>query len=119
MVTSGIGEAVAKLFLREGANVMLIGRSVEKLRETRSRLGADARGAYAAADAAEEAATRRQCPRPSQTSATSISFIRMHSLEGVRMADFEEVLLSNVLGVWLAMNCTGRTFSPASASALR
>ena len=33
--TGGIGEATAKLFLREGANVMLVGRSADKLKATR------------------------------------------------------------------------------------
>ena len=37
--TGGIGEATAKLFLREGANVMLVGRSPDKLKATRDRLG--------------------------------------------------------------------------------
>ena len=36
--TGGIGEATAKLFLSHGASVMLVGRSAEKLRETRERL---------------------------------------------------------------------------------
>lgn len=36
--TGGIGEATAKLFLQEGASVMLVGRSADKLKETRDRL---------------------------------------------------------------------------------
>ncbi len=36
--TGGIGEATAKLFLNEGAKVMLVGRSKDKLQETRDRL---------------------------------------------------------------------------------
>ncbi|CAN5871707.1 hypothetical protein BH24ACI1_BH24ACI1_05570 [soil metagenome] len=39
--TGGIGEAAAKLFLREGAKVMLVGRSADKLKETRDRLKYD------------------------------------------------------------------------------
>jgi NADP-dependent 3-hydroxy acid dehydrogenase YdfG len=36
--TGGIGEATAKLFLAEGASVMLVGRSPDKLREPGSGL---------------------------------------------------------------------------------
>jgi len=39
--SGGIGEATAKLFLKEGASVMLVGRSAEKLKETRDRLGVE------------------------------------------------------------------------------
>ena len=52
--TGGIGEATAKLFLSEGARVMLVGRSAEKLKETRGRLnagGADVNGLSARYDA--------------------------------------------------------------------
>ena len=35
--TGGIGEATAKQFLRDGANVMLVGRSKGKLEETIAR----------------------------------------------------------------------------------
>ena len=34
--TGGIGEATAKRFLEEGASVMLVGRSAEKLEYTRA-----------------------------------------------------------------------------------
>ena len=36
----GIGEATAKRFLEQGASVMLVGRSAQKLKETRQRLAA-------------------------------------------------------------------------------
>jgi len=39
--TGGIGEATAKLFLSEGANLMLVGRSAEKLKATREALARD------------------------------------------------------------------------------
>ena len=38
--TGGIGEATAKLFLQEGASVMLVARSAAKLKDTCGRLGA-------------------------------------------------------------------------------
>ena len=39
--TGGIGEATAKLFLDEGASVMLVGRSAERLKATRERLAVE------------------------------------------------------------------------------
>jgi len=45
--TGEIGEATAKLFLEEGASLMLVGRSAEKLNATRERLAVD--GGYVAA----------------------------------------------------------------------
>ena len=56
--TGGIGEATAKRFLDEGANVMLIGRSADKLNETRGRLAGFQNVAVSVADAADEAATK-------------------------------------------------------------
>jgi len=41
--TGGIGEATAKLFLAEGANVMLVGRLEKKLTQTYERLGRQSR----------------------------------------------------------------------------
>jgi len=55
--TGGIGEAAAKRFLDEGASVMLVGRSKEKLKETRERLAEYKHVAEFVADAADEAAT--------------------------------------------------------------
>ena len=52
--TGGIGEATAKLFLKEGAKVMIVGRSSEKLTSTRKRLAADAQLAHHVADAADD-----------------------------------------------------------------
>ena len=55
--TGGIGEATAKRFLNEGANVMLVARSAEKLKATRDRLGVGKAVAQFVADAGDEAAT--------------------------------------------------------------
>jgi NADP-dependent 3-hydroxy acid dehydrogenase YdfG len=55
--TGGIGEATAKLFLQQGAYVMLVGRSADKLKETLYRLGVTKGLAHFVADAADEEAT--------------------------------------------------------------
>ena len=54
--TGGIGEATAKRFLEEGARVMLVGRSAEKLRETRKRLGIEDTVSDFVAEASDERA---------------------------------------------------------------
>ncbi len=64
---SGIGLAVARAFLAEGARVVIAGRSADKLARAARELGAGDRVGYEAADVAEapqvqrlvEAATRR------------------------------------------------------------
>ncbi len=52
--TGGIGEATAKLYLDQGAKVMLVGRSQEKLDATIAKLGADENIAHCVAEANNE-----------------------------------------------------------------
>src|ERR1043166_9752897 len=54
--TGGIGEATAKRFLEEGARVMLVGRSADKLAATTERLSGNGNLATALAEAADEKA---------------------------------------------------------------
>ena len=108
--TGGIGEATAKRFLEEGANVMLVGRSSEKLDETRKRLGEFENVASAIADAADEAATKAAVQATIETfggvdillanAGTEGNFAPIESLE---VNEFESVLRTNVIGVWLSM----------------
>lgn len=108
--TGGIGEATAKLFLREGASVMLVGRSADKLRETRDRLAVDTTLAHFVAEATDEAATA------AAVTATIDAFGgvdillanagtegKLNPIEALSREDFEDVLQTNVIGVWLAM----------------
>jgi NAD(P)-dependent dehydrogenase (short-subunit alcohol dehydrogenase family) len=108
--TGGIGEATAKLFLAEGASVMLVGRSPDKLRETRERLGVSQRLEHFVAAATDEAATA------AAVSATIKAFGgvdillanagtegNVRPIEALTREDFEEVLQTNVIGVWLSM----------------
>ncbi len=59
--TGGIGEATAKLFLHQGANVMLVARSAEKLKDTRLQVPfIDDRSVLAAPHVAHRNPTRRR-----------------------------------------------------------
>jgi len=108
--TGGIGEATAKRFLEEGARVMLVGRSAEKLKASRDRLGFDDHVADFVADASDEAATA------ASVAATVGAFGgvdllvanagtegRCAPIESLTVDDFESVFRTNVIGVWLSM----------------
>lgn len=108
--TGGIGEATAQLFLEEGASVMLVARSAAKLAETRGRLGASARLAHFVADATDEeanaaavAATVKAFGGVDILLANAGMEGPVAPLEAQHRADFEAVLHTNVIGVWLAM----------------
>ena len=108
--TGGIGEATARAYLREGANVMLVGRSEDKLTETRERLGhADATATFAT-DAADDAGVR------DSVAATVAAFGGLDILfanagtEGqvkplteLTTDNFDQVLRTNVIGPWLTI----------------
>ena len=108
--TGGIGEATAKLFLSHGASVMLVGRSAEKLKETRDRLGVDSGLAHFVADAADEAATAAAVKATVENFggvdillANAGTEGKLNPIEALTRKDFEEVLQTNVIGVWLSM----------------
>lgn len=108
--TGGIGEATAKRFLEEGASVMLVGRSADKLKDTRGRLLDFESVADFVADAADEAATKGAVEATVETfggidilvanAGTEGNFAPIESLQ---LDEFERVLRTNVLGVWLSM----------------
>ena len=108
--TGGIGEATAKLFLQEGANVMLVARSAEKLKETRERLAVDKGLADFVADATDEAATAAAVAATVKKFGGVDILLANAGMEGAikpieaqSMAEFEQVLRTNVIGVWLSM----------------
>jgi NAD(P)-dependent dehydrogenase (short-subunit alcohol dehydrogenase family) len=108
--TGGIGEATAKRFIAEGASVMLVGRSAEKLKETRKRLDIDNGLAIFVADAADEKATAAAVDATVEVfggvdillanAGTEGNFAPIESLS---VGEFESVLRTNVTGVWLSM----------------
>jgi NAD(P)-dependent dehydrogenase (short-subunit alcohol dehydrogenase family) len=108
--TGAIGEATARSFLSEGANVMLVGRSAEKLDATRRRLGGTPKLGQFVADVVDEAATA------DSVTATIAAFGGVDVLfasagtngvskpfEEQTLEEFEAVMRPNVTGVWLAM----------------
>jgi NAD(P)-dependent dehydrogenase (short-subunit alcohol dehydrogenase family) len=108
--SGGIGEATAKLFLKEGASVMLVGRSAEKLKETHDRLGVENRLAHFVADAADETATAAAVSESVKAfGGVDIMFAnagtegKFNLIDALTREDFEQVLQTNVIGVWLAM----------------
>lgn len=108
--TGGIGEAVARRFLEEGASVMLVGRSAEKLEATGQRLTPHARVAQYRADADDEAATAAAVAATVDAFGGLDILVANAGTEGLvkpleqqAIEDFERVLRINVIGVWLAM----------------
>lgn len=108
--TGGIGEATAKRFLEEGASVMLVGRSAQKLKETYGRLSHFENVAYFTADATDEKATEASF----ETTVKAFGGIdillanagtegKFAPIEKVTLDGFESVLRTNVIGVWLSM----------------
>ena len=108
--TGGIGEATAKRFLEEGASVMLVGRSAEKLKATSERLAGDGKIATYVAEAADEKAIA------AAVTATVDAFGgidillanagtegKIGLIEDQTVENFEEVYRTNVIGVWLSM----------------
>ena len=108
--TGGIGEATAKRFLDEGASVMLVGRSADKLKETHERLAATSGLAVFVADAIDEEATAAAVGATVETFGGIDILIanagtegKFAPIESLTMSDFEDVLRTNVIGVWLSM----------------
>jgi 3-hydroxybutyrate dehydrogenase len=64
--TRGLGRAIADAFLREGARVMVTGRSEEKGRQALTNFGAGAAASFVAGDVTRQADSRPiQSPRRS------------------------------------------------------
>ncbi|MEL6369842.1 MAG: SDR family NAD(P)-dependent oxidoreductase [Pseudomonadota bacterium] len=108
--TGGIGEATAKRFLDEGARVMLVGRSQEKLNETMERLGNSANAAISVGDAADEAATKAAIENcVAKFGGLDIVFANagtegdMKPATELTVDEFQSVLSTNVIGVWLTI----------------
>jgi NAD(P)-dependent dehydrogenase (short-subunit alcohol dehydrogenase family) len=108
--TGGIGEATAKRFLEEGARVMLVGRSADKLAATTERLSGNGNLATALAEAADEKAIAAAVTATIDKFGGVDILLANAGTEGVvapieaqTVENFEDVFRTNVVGVWLAM----------------
>ena len=108
--TGGIGEATAKRFLEEGAAVMLVGRSAEKLKETSERLSGFENVASFVADATDEHAMKASVDATVEAFGGLDVLLANAGIEGtlapieaLTVDEFESVLRTNVIGVFLSM----------------
>jgi NAD(P)-dependent dehydrogenase (short-subunit alcohol dehydrogenase family) len=122
--TGGIGEATAKLFLQLGAKVMLVGRSADKLAATLAPLNSvgDVSGSVAEATdekafAAAVAATLDQFGGLDILIANAGTEGAAKPVEMLDVEEFDNVLRTNVTGVWLSMkHCVGPMRARGSGS---
>ena len=111
--TGGIGEASAKNFLSEGANVMLVGRSAEKLDATRERLGNTDKLRHTVADAGSEADIATAVAATVEAFGGLDILLTAAGMNGLpkpfeeeTVEEFEALMRTNVIGSWLAMKHT-------------
>jgi len=106
--TGGIGAATAKVFLREGAKVMLVGRSNEKLGNTQQQLANDGATATFVTTADDEAGVEQSVAATIDAfGGIDILFANagtegtVTSLHEFTRENFDDILQTNVVGVWL------------------
>jgi 3alpha(or 20beta)-hydroxysteroid dehydrogenase len=105
---SGIGAATAKLFVAEGAQVLIVGRSEEKLRLTVKEIDSD-NISYATADVAKVEDTQRYLAEAVERYGGIDVVVSNAGIEGPvkvtsdhSVEDFDDVMATNVRGVWLS-----------------
>lgn len=108
--TGGIGSSTARRFLDEGARIMLVGRSADKLADLVSQLDGGNRVQSFVAEAHDEAAVRESVAATIDAfGGLDILFAnagtegKMQLLDQISYEDFNQVLQTNVIGVWLAI----------------
>ena len=101
---------------------MLVGRSIEKLKTTRERLAEFENVADFVADAVDEAATKASVEATVEKFGGLDIVIANAGVEGnfapienLTMDEFESVLRTNVIGVWLPMKYAVEPLKKAAA----
>jgi NAD(P)-dependent dehydrogenase (short-subunit alcohol dehydrogenase family) len=107
---SGIGRATARAFAREGAAVVVAGRTAEPLAETVRLIEADGGAAgHVVADVTEEqGAARMVAAAVEQRGRLDIAFNNAGTVSAGKVADldretWDRVMAVNLTGVWLSM----------------
>jgi NAD(P)-dependent dehydrogenase (short-subunit alcohol dehydrogenase family) len=105
---SGIGAATAKLFVDEGAQVLIVGRTEEKLKLTVKEIDSEDIS-YAVADVSKVEDTQRYLAEAVERYGGIDVVVSNAGIEGpVKLTgdhsveDFDEVMAINVRGVWLS-----------------
>ncbi|MEN8123746.1 MAG: SDR family oxidoreductase [Bacteroidota bacterium] len=109
--SDGIGKATAKLFLAEGAKVMIVARGEEKLKRTVNELN-NSNLIYCAADVSKINDTKKYTDLVLSTFGKIDILFNNAGIEGVikPIADypeteFDKVIAVNLKGVWLGCQC--------------
>ncbi len=108
--TGGIGEATIRRFLEEGARVMAVGRSADKLQALADRIGGGDALRTGVAQATDEAATAAAVAAAVEAfGGLDVLFANAGTegqakpLEAMSIEEFREPLETNVVGVWLSV----------------
>ncbi|MFO7978454.1 MAG: SDR family NAD(P)-dependent oxidoreductase [Bacteroidales bacterium] len=103
----GIGKATAKMFLQEGARVMLVDLKQEDLAKAKEELGSD-NVVIVAADVTQEDQVKNYAQQAREQFGKVDVFFNNAGIEGVvkpiedyPVSDFDKVIAVNVRGVWL------------------
>lgn len=106
---SGIGAAAAKLFVEQGAKVLIVGRSEEKLRKTMQDVNHEDIS-YAVADVSKVEDTQRYVRQAVERYGGIDVLVSNAGTEGPykhvlehTVEDFDKVISTNVRGSWLAV----------------
>ncbi len=109
---AGIGLAAAELFAREGAKVMLAGRTEQSLRAAVERIGPETAGAVVV-DVAQPEANERMVEAAVKRFGALDVFVANAGVEGVTATiedypidAFDQVIAINVRGVFLGLKAT-------------
>jgi len=111
---SGIGRAAARRFAQEGAELILLGRRPEALRET---LPSARQIALSHADDAAVAAFAQECPELDGMFLAAGQLLT-GSVESTPVEDFEHMLAANLRGPWLLCHHLGPRLKPGASVVL-